>query len=87
MVLGRGFAADEFERAFLGYRQLYNAEPTIVRCSPDVLDRFAVLFEGGEAAAGDRTLRYSGVPLAAAILAPGTVAFEGEVDENRMGDW
>jgi hypothetical protein len=52
-----------------------------------VLDRFATLFEGDDVAASGRTLRYSGVPLAAAILAPGTVAFEGEVDENRMGDW
>ena len=59
----------------------------MIHCSPDVLERFTVLFEGGDPAASARALRYSGVPLAAAILAPGTVAFEGEVDEDRMGDW
>ncbi|MDQ2992788.1 MAG: hypothetical protein M3R30_08230 [Candidatus Eremiobacteraeota bacterium] len=87
MRLGRGFSADEFAAAFLGFRQLYNAEPGLVRCSPDVLERIVVLFEDGDAAASGRPLHYSGVPIAAAVLAPGTVAFEGEVDEDRMGDW
>jgi hypothetical protein len=27
------------------------------------------------------------VLLSAAVLPPGTIAFEGEVDESRMGDW
>jgi hypothetical protein len=85
--LGRGFSADEFERAFRGFRELYNAEPKVIHCSPDVLERYAALFEGGDPAASARSLRYSGVPLAAAILSPGTVALEGEVDEDRMGDW
>jgi len=85
--LGRGFTADEFARAFRGFRELYIADPKVIHCSPDVLERFTVLFEGGDPAASARALRYSGVPLAAAILAPGTVAFEGEVDEDRMGDW
>jgi hypothetical protein len=87
MRLGRGFAADDFARAFRGFREMYNVEPAIVRCSPDVLERYAALFEAGDAAASARSLRYGGVPLAAAVLAPGTVAFEGEVDEDRMGDW
>ena len=87
MLLGRGFSADEFARAFAGFRELYNADASIVYCSPDVLERFALLFEGGDAAASARALRYGGVPIAAAVLAPGTVALEGEVDEDRMGDW
>jgi len=85
--LGRGFTAGEFERAFRGFRELYNADPKAIQCSPDVLERFAALFEGGDPAASARALRYGGVPLAAAVLAPGTAAFEGEVDEDRMGDW
>jgi hypothetical protein len=85
--LGRGFTAAEFERAFRGFRELYNADPKAIQCSPDVLERFAALFEGGDPAASARALRYGGVPLAAAVLAPGTAAFEGEVDEDRMGDW
>jgi hypothetical protein len=35
----------------------------------------------------NRDLRYDGVPVVSAILAPGTIVFEGEVDEERMGDW
>ena len=27
------------------------------------------------------------IPLVSAILKPGTIIFEGEVDEERMGDW
>ncbi len=32
-------------------------------------------------------LRYDGIPLVAAVLAAGTLALEGEVDETQMGDW
>jgi hypothetical protein len=34
-----------------------------------------------------RDLRYEGIPVSSAILAPGTIVFEGQVDEDRMGDW
>ena len=76
-----------FERAFDGFVQLYNVEPVAARCSPDVLERYCDLFESSAGAANERQIRYRGVPLVAAILPPGTVAFEGEVDEDRMGDW
>ena len=68
---------------------MYNVAPNRAFCSPDVLSRFCELYE----ASGDRALehsarlRYDGVPLVAGILAPGIIAFEGEVDEDRMGDW
>ena len=54
-----------------------------------MLLRFCELFETAEHRALERSarLRYDGVPLVAGILAPGTIAFEGEVDEDRMGDW
>jgi hypothetical protein len=51
--------------------------------------RFCELFDDSSEAAllhSGRQL-FFGVPLAAAILAPGTIAFEGEVDEEKMGDW
>lgn len=81
------FAADEFERAFESFVQTYNVTPHVARCSPDVLDRYCRLFERGEDAAQRRELRFRGVPLYAAVLAGGTIVFEGEVDEDRMGDW
>ena len=56
-------------------------------CAPDVLARFAALTGRSPDDALQRSLRYEGVPVGAAILAPGTVVFEGEVDEERMGDW
>ncbi len=34
-----------------------------------------------------RELRYNGVPVASGVLAPGSIVFEGFVDEERMGDW
>jgi hypothetical protein len=56
-------------------------------CSPDVLARFCALFEHSREEAHRRTLRFSNISVEAAVLAPGVVAFEGEVDEDRMGDW
>jgi len=85
--LGFGFSAEDFKRAFAGFRQIYNCDPTLVACSPDVLERYCRLFEGGDPGASARALRYDDVALAAAVLPPGTVAFEGDVDEGRMGDW
>lgn len=64
----------------------YNVQPDVAHCSPDVLDRYCRLFER----AGDavrREVRFRGVPVYAAVLPAGTVVFEGEVDEDRMGDW
>ena len=67
--------------------QTYNVAPLVARCSPDVLERFCRLFDQGADAARMREVRFRGVPLHAAVLPAGTVAFEGEVDEDRMGDW
>lgn len=87
MRVGKEFGAEAFERAFEGFRELYNVAPVAARCSPDVLDRYAQLFERRASAANTSELRYRGVPLFAAVLPPGTMALEGEVDEDRMGDW
>ena len=81
------FAPEEFERAFESFVQTYNVEPSVGRCSPEVLDRYCRLFEPLEDAARRREVRFRGIPLYAAVLPVGTVVFEGEVDEDRMGDW
>jgi hypothetical protein len=84
--LSRHFSPAEFERAFRGFQQMYQVRPSRVLCSPDVLERFCEIY----ARAGDahrREVRFEGVSVAAAIMPPGTVAFEGEVDSDRMGDW
>lgn len=54
-----------------------------------MLAHYCALFERSADAAHARAaqIRYDGIPLAAAVLPGGTVAFEGEVDEERMGDW
>jgi hypothetical protein len=85
--LGRGFSIEEFERASASFRALYNVRHGIVRCSPDVLDRYCTLFERARDAAQRSEISHDGIPLVAAVLAPGTIVFEGEVDEVRMGDW
>lgn len=87
MRLGSNFAAESFERAFDRFVQIYNVQPALARCSPDVLTRYCRLFESGDDAAGRREVRFRGVPLFAAVMPAGTIAFEGEVDEDRMGDW
>lgn len=87
MRLGSNFAADAFERAFDRFVQTYNVMPALARCSPDVLERYCRLFESGVDAARIRQVHYRGIPLLAAVLPSGTIAFEGEVDEDRMGDW
>ncbi len=84
--MGRHYGPAEFERAFRSFQQMYQARPSQVLCSPDVLDRFCEIYERS----GDghrRELRFDGVRVSAAIMAPGMVAFEGEVDQDRMGDW
>jgi len=88
VFLGPAFDATAFEDAFAAFRQLYHIKPSRVLCAPDVLQRYCALFERNmERAHGSGDIRLNGIPLVAAIIAPGTVAFEGEVDEERMGDW
>ena len=87
MALGAAFDEDGFADAFAGFRRMYNVAPERVLCAPDVLRRFAVLFAGGADDADRRTLRYDGMLLASAVLPPGTIVFEGEVDDVKMGDW
>ncbi len=75
-----------FAAAFDRFRQLFNVAPLQAACSADVLFRLDEL----AADRGDRFetfVRHSGVPLYAAILPPGSLVLEGEVDEDRMGDW
>jgi hypothetical protein len=88
-LLGPSYGPAEFADAFRRFVELYNVRPTRVICAPDVLQRFCSLFERSPDVAHrhSTSLRYEGVPVVAAILAPGTIAFEGEVDEERMGDW
>jgi hypothetical protein len=87
VTLGNGFDEDAFERAFAGFRRMYNVAPQRVLCAPDVLRRYAALFGRDADDAHRRSLRYDGLTLASAILAPGTIVFEGEVDDVKMGDW
>ena len=86
VALGASFDEPAFEVALAGFRRLYNVAPVRVLCAPDVLGRFAAL-TGSSDDALQRDLRYDGLPVVSAILAPGTIVFEGEVDEERMGDW
>ena len=86
-MLGSTFGAQAFDDALGGFRRLYNVPPVRVLCAPDVLARFAALNGRSSDDALQRALRYDGLPVVSAILAPGTVVFEGEVDEERMGDW
>lgn len=87
VTLGAAFDEVAFERALAGFRRLYNVAPERVLCAPDVLGRFAALMERSSDDALRRDMRYDGLPVVSAILAPGTIVFEGEVDEERMGDW
>jgi hypothetical protein len=87
--LGSAFSREEFERGFEGFRALYNVVPVRAACAPDVLAHFCELYEpkGALAHAHSLRLQYLGVAIVAAVLAPGTIIFEGEVDDVRMGDW
>jgi hypothetical protein len=84
--LGRHFSSAEFERAFRSFAQMYQTPPTQVLCSPDVLDRYCELY-GRSGEAHRRPMQHDGVRISASIMPPGMVAFEGEVDAGRMGDW
>jgi len=87
--LGAAFSRVAFERAFATFRETYNVAPLRAVCAPDVLARFCELYERSPDLAHRHSarLRFEGIPLDAAVLAPGVIAFEGEVDEERMGDW
>lgn len=87
VVLGAAFDEPALDAAFAGFRRLYNFAPARVLCAPDVLGRLAALTARSADDAHRRALLYAGVPVLSAILAPGTIVFEGEVDEDRMGDW
>jgi hypothetical protein len=88
VALGERFDDATFENAFTGFRRLYHVRPARVLCAPDVLTRYALLFSRSvEDAHSGHALRYDGIPLESAILKPGTIIFEGEVDEEQMGDW
>jgi hypothetical protein len=87
VLLRPRFEPDDFERAFESFVSAYNVSPSTGRCSPEVLDRYCRLYERGDEAARHRYVRFRGVPLFAAVLPAGTIVFEGEVDEDRMGDW
>ncbi len=88
VALGERFDDATFENAFTGFRRLYHVRPARVLCAPDVLTRYAFLFSRSvEDAHGGHALRYDGIPLESAILKPGMIIFEGEVDEEQMGDW
>ena len=87
--LGPRFAAAGFRRAFDQFIAVYNVLPQRALCAPDVLMRYCELFDDSAEAAllHSSPQVFLGVPLVAAVLAPGTIAFEGEVDEEKMGDW
>jgi hypothetical protein len=86
--LGPRFAAAGFRHAFDQFISTYNVLPQRALCAPDVLMRFCELFDDSSEAALLRTGHqlFFGVPLVAAVMAPGTIAFEGEVEEEKMED-
>ncbi len=86
-MLGGAFDESAFVRAFTRFRQLYHVRPGRVLCAPDVLSRYAAVFARSADDALRRDLAYEGIPLTGAIVPPGTIVFEGEVDQERMGDW
>jgi hypothetical protein len=86
-TLEPNFDAAAFEEAFAGFRRLYHVRPERVLCAPDVLQRFATLYARSSDDALSRRLRYEGIALESAVVGPGTIVFEGHVDEERMGDW
>jgi hypothetical protein len=87
--IGENFSREAFEDAFAAFVRTYNVDPLRALGAPDVFARFCTVFAADTAAAHRHSTRASfrGIPLVAAILAPGTIVFEGEVDEERMGDW
>jgi hypothetical protein len=87
IALPPGFDQHAFAEAFTAFRRLYHIRPDRVLCAPDVLQRFAALYARSADDALSRQLRYEGIALESAVVSPGTIIFEGHVDEERMGDW
>jgi hypothetical protein len=87
MQIGTRHIVEEIETALLRFRQLYGTPPLLARCSPDVLDRYSDAAGWGVDAPRRREIRHFGIPLVAAVLPPNTIVIEGEIDEDRMGDW
>lgn len=86
--LGAVFDDAAFAAAFATFRATYNVAPERAFCAPDVFARACEIFDrAGSAHRHSTRLHVDGVPLLVAILAPGTLAMEGEVDQERMGDW
>jgi hypothetical protein len=87
VTLRPDFDEAAFEHAFTGFRRLYHVLPERVLCAPDVLQRYAALYGRSPDDALSRRLRFEGISIESAVLRPGTLVFEGDVDEERMGDW
>jgi hypothetical protein len=87
VTVGASFEVTALDDALLGFHRLYNVRPDRVLCAPDVLLRLAALVARERDDALRRDLRWSGIRVSSAILAPGTLVLEGEVDDVRMGDW
>jgi hypothetical protein len=87
VALGAAYDDAAFAEALTGFRRMYGVAPLRIVCAPDVLQRAAALFARSGDDALARELRFDGIPLVSAVVAPGTIVFEGEVDEERMGDW
>lgn len=86
--LDAAFDGAAFARAFASFRQTYNVAPTQAFCAPDVFARAcALLARASDVHRHATRLTYEGVPLVAAIVPPGTLVLEGDVDETQMGDW
>ena len=84
--LADGFSLDDFAVAFAGFIQLFGVRPTRALASIDAFFAYAALV-APRATLTELALQYEGVRIEAAVLAPGTLILEGEVDETRMGDW
>jgi hypothetical protein len=87
--LGSAFAIEAFQSAFAAFHAQYSLPPDRGVCAPDVFARVAELLAGTAAAAHQHSTRvmFEGVPIVVGIVAPGTIVFEGSVDETKMGDW
>lgn len=86
--LDPAFGDVAFANAFASFAKMYNVAPLRAYCAPDVFARYCEVFGRSSDTHRHATrLQYDGVPLVAAILKPGTLALEGEVDETHMGDW
>ncbi len=87
--LGSDFDRTTFDEALSQFRTQYSKMPDRGVCAPDVFARAAHLFAGSTAAAHQYStrLQFAGIPIIVGIVAPGTIVFEGSVDETKMGDW